>query len=245
MPRQSPAKNAAGSRTSRKRRWLGGIALSCVVALIYIVMLVVTMPASALGHFVSIPAQITALYGTVWQGRADLAGGYSASWNTRGGALLGLRGSVDFVLSGSDTQLTGVLTVTPAQLEARDVSGRAGPGLLTLVPGLSVESCTTMAAVDAVRVAVMRGQAAADGQIDVAAGSCTESNGRTTPVPPLAIVLDTAGTDARAQVTSEGDSLAEVIIAGDRRLILTLQPAGSAMIPGLPTGAPIMLEYPF
>jgi len=32
---------------------------------------------------------------------------------------------------------------------------------------------------------------------------------------------------------------------GDRVLDLTLQPQGAALIPGLPTGAPITLEYPF
>lgn len=224
---------------------LSGLAVSCLIALIYVVTLVATMPADALRHFVSIPRQITALYGTVWHGRADLMGDYVLNWDHRASHLIRLRATVDARLSGDDTQLTGTMSGGPFTVSLHDAMGRAGPGLLALVPGLAVATCTTQAVVDVAEVTLTRGAARADGRITVDAGTCTEVSGRIDPVPPLDILLDTVGNDARAQVTTDGTSLAEVIVVGDRRLILTLQPDGSALIPGLPTGAPITLEYPF
>ena len=216
-----------------------------MIALIYMVALVATMPASALRHLGIIPPQITALNGTLRHGRAELAGGYVLAWDHRAADGLALRAGVDWNLTGADTQLSGILQASPVALSLGDVAGRAGPGLLQLVPGLAVQGCTTRAVVDGAGASLSRGSATAQGRITVDAGTCTETNGRVDPVPPLDIALDTLGNDARMQVTSTGTALAEVIVAGDRRLIVTLQPAGSALIPGLPTGAPITLDYPF
>ena len=233
------------ARGSALRRWMTGVAVSCLIALLYLAALAATMPASALRHFVSIPPQITALYGTLRHGRAEMIGGYALAWDHRAGDLLRLGATVDLGVSGADTQLTGTLRATPLSVAVTDLAGRAGAGLLALAPGVAVESCTTRAVVDVAQLRLSRGAAAAEGNVAVDAGTCTETNGRIDPVPPLALALDTVGNDAQAVVTSDGTTLAQIVVAGDRRLILTLQPEGSALIPGLPTGAPIMLEYPF
>ncbi|SHF96800.1 hypothetical protein SAMN05444339_1303 [Loktanella atrilutea] len=244
MFRTAPAESRV-ARGSTLRRVSTGLALTLVIALIYMVALGATMPASALRHFVSIPPQITALNGTLRHGRAEVKGGYALTWDHRTADLLVLRARADTVLTGADTQLTGSLRASPLSVSLDDLAGRAGPGLLKLMPGLAVDSCTTRAVVDGVGASLSRGAAAAQGRITVDSGTCIETNGRVNPVPPLDIALDTVGLDARARVTTAGTPLAEVVVAGDRRLILTLQPAGSALIPGLPTGAPIMLDMPF
>lgn len=227
------------------RRWMKGLAVSCLIALIYIVAMLVTMPADALRHFVSIPSQITAFNGTIRYGRADLIGGYALTWDHRAGDLLRLRGTVDAALNGPDTQLTGTIQVTPLTVSVLDMTGQAGAGLMLLLPLVAIVSCTTRAVVDVTQAGLSRSAAWATGHVTVDAGTCTETNGRVDPVPPLDIALMTVGSDARAYVTSERQSMAEFVVAGDRRLILTLQPEGSALIPGLPTSAPIMLEYSF
>lgn len=244
MSRIRPARKDDGQGSIVLRAMMG-LAVSCLIALIYLVALVTTMPAHALHHFVSIPGPVTALYGTVWQGRAELVMGYTIDWSHRTRDLLRLRIAADVALSGADTQLMGTAAMSPWAMAVRDLSGRAGPGLLGLVPGLALDSCTTSAAVNGVSVALMRDRAAAAGLITVDAGTCTEVNGRINPVPPLEIIADTVGPHARARVTTGDTLLAQAVVADDRRFVLTLEPDGSALIPGLPVGAPITLEYPF
>ena len=245
MFRTAPSETADGPRLRRVKRAMALLALACLTALIYLAALVATMPASALSDLATMPRQVTAFYGTIWQGRADLIDGYRIDWDHRPGDLLGLRLAADATLQGPDTLLRGTVRVTPWTISARDVTGRAGPGLLALADGLAIAGCSTRAIVDVPYIALARTWAAAEGRIDVEAGDCTETNGRIDPVPAMTLTLGTRSNDATGRLTTGDTLLAEASVKGDHRLTLTLQPAGSALIPGLPTGAPISLDYPF
>ena len=148
MFRTAPSETADGARLRRVKRAMALLALACLTALIYLAALVATMPASALSDLATMPRQVTAFYGTIWQGRADLIDGYRIDWDHRPGDLLGLRLAADATLQGPDTLLRGTVRVTPWTISARDVTGRAGPGLLALADGLAIAGCSTRAIVE-------------------------------------------------------------------------------------------------
>lgn len=245
MFRITPQENVGAPTGSRLRRVIRWGVLTCVTALLYIAALVATMPASALRDLGTIPPQVTALYGTIWQGSAGLIGGYTIDWDVRLRDLALLRLRADLAVHGTDTQLFGAATLSRRAAVMTDVAGRAGPGLLKLVPDLPVDRCNTRAIIDIAHIGLLPGRAIAQGRVDIDAGTCTEANGRINPVPAMTATLTSAGSDAQAVLTAQAATLAQVTVTGDRRLRLTLQPEGASLIPGLPTGAPIILEFPF
>jgi hypothetical protein len=250
MTHQDPATDAAVSaphrpRKSRFRSIVSLVLLASFAFLIYLAALIVTLPATALHRVAVIPAQISDLYGSLWKGRAVLSGGYSLDWEVRSRSLLLARGVVDWTLQGGDTQLTGVASVTPWALEARTVVGRAGPGLLALVPDLALKNCTSRAVVDVQNLRWQEGRAAAAGVVSVDAGSCEDLLGRAATVPQMTLDLTTQGSDARGLLRDRDSVLAEITVTGDRRLIARIEPEGAILVPGMPTGGPIIIEYPF
>ena len=124
--------SAATGRPGRLRRaahWTWKVVgLASFAALAYAVSLVMTVPATVVTEFMALPPQVTALYGSVWHGRASLDGGYSLSWEARPASLLTGRFASDVELRGPDTLVTGRATAGPMALALRDLTGRAGPG---------------------------------------------------------------------------------------------------------------------
>lgn len=233
----------------RLRRWLRigslSILVSCFAALVLIVALAVTMPASALRRFVDLPPQVTDLQGTVWSGTARLTDGYTVQWRTQLAALILARITAVVTLTGADTQVIGSVQVSPWSIAVRDVEGRVGAGVLRLVPGLLIDGCATRAVVDVTLARFGGGQAAADGRINIEAGTCRDLGGNVIPVPAMTLTLRTEGTDAVAALADATQALAQVTVAGDRRLLIRVEPAGAALIPGMPSSGPTILEYPF
>lgn len=203
------------------------------------------MPASALRELATLPQQVTGLYGTVWQGRATLRGSYALDWNVEGGGLILGRLRADVTVEGPDTRLQGQVSASPWAVTASEVTGRAGPGLLALAPGLGMRDCTSRAVVDIRTLSWSRTAAAAGGVVSVDAGTCADPLGRPTTVPQMTLDLSTQGQDARGVLSDRDSTLATVTLAGDRRLIVRVEPEGATMVPGLPTTGPIILEYPF
>ncbi len=154
----------------------------------------------------------------------------------------------DADLLGPDTRLAGVLALTPWQVAALDWTGRAGPGLLALAPNLAVASCTPRAVVGVERLALWRRAAAAEGEVTIPEGTCTLDDGGEVPVPAMTLRLTTEGRDALAQLVRDGATptpLASLAVTGERRLVIRVEPEGAALVPGMPSSAPTILEYPF
>lgn len=219
--------------------------ISFFATIIFLVSLLATFPATAVKEFVILPPQVTELYGSLWRGRAQLVGGNTLEWTNDPKRLLLLRVGWDVVLKGPDTQLTGAVILSPWAVEVLNMSGRAGPGLLQLVPGVPIESCSARAVVDVQMLQLARAAAAADGRIAIEEGSCVDAFERRQPVPQMTVDLLTQGADALAVLTDRDGELARFTVAGDRRLIVRVEPAGATLVPGLPTSGPIILEYPF
>ncbi len=216
--------------------------------LIFVGTLAVTMPAAVVAKLVELPPQVEALSGSVWSGRAAISGGYALTWDTSFGGLIVGRITLDGTFAGADTQVTGSVRLSPWSVMFTDVQGRAGPGLLALLPGLPVTACTSRAIIDVGRAGIGRSWAAADGTVLIAAGTCTDRGGTDLTVPALRMTMQTDGRDARAQLTTDDDAatlLASVMVAGDRRLIVRVEPDGARLVPGMPSSAATELEYPF
>lgn len=222
-----------------------GIGLTCFAALVFVIALAVSAPATSVRELVTLPPQITEVSGRLWSGRATLLGGYTLRWQGNAGQLLRGKLRMDVSLQGHDTQLMGQVWMTPTSVGANDVSGRAGPGLLPLFPNFLVKSCTSRAIVDVALLRVGRDSAAADGVILVDAGTCVDQFGGDNTVPKLQLDLLTQGRDAVGQLTDRDGSLAQFTITGDRRVIARIEPEGAVLVPGLPTSGPIIVEYPF
>ena len=248
-PETDGAAGLQGLRQGRLRRALRNavllIVVSCCTALVFVIALAATMPASALRRVIDLPTQITDLRGTIWRGHATLTNGYALDWNGHLAALILAKIAADVTLTGADTQLTGTFTLGPRTMALRDLTGRAGPGLLALAPGLPIDSCTSRAIIDVTRASFGPGRAAAEGQIAVDAGECLDFAGNTFAIPALTLTLHSVGNDAVADLSDTQSALAQLTIAGDRRLIIRVEPAGAALIPGMPTAGVTMLEYPF
>lgn len=202
------------------------------------------MPAAALRDHVRLPSQITALYGSVWHGRADLTDGYSLTWQTQWSALL--RGRIVAVaeVSGPDTLVTGTFWRSPRAMGLTDVTGRAGPGLLALAPGQPLRSCTGRAVVAVDEASLAPDAARAGGQVTTEAARCVDRSGRQIDLPPMTLTLSTTGADAQAELTGPAGALAQATVAGGRRLILRIESDGARLVPGMPSSAPTILEYP-
>ena len=249
LPAEGPAATAVRPRRSRVRGTLRLIWVSLVVtlvfALVFVISLIVTLPTSAIREFATVPPQVTGLYGRVWNGRASLAGGYTLNWDFRPGELLLGRAVFDATLDGPDTRLEGTLHATPWDVGASGITGRAGPGLLDLLPRLALRECTSRAVVDVSSVSLSRQAAAAAGVISVDAGVCKDGLQRDAAIPAMTLDLTTQGNDARAELRDRDSELARLTVTGDRRAILRLEPEGAVLIPGLPTSGPVIVEYPF
>lgn len=235
----------AAPRRGLLRRLLVWTGIACFTAIVFVVALIVTMPVSALRGLVALPPQITDLRGTLWQGRAMLTDGYVLNWEGRLGGIILARLAADVTLQGSDTLLTGRIEVSPRTFRLDDLSGRAGPGLLALANDLPVTDCTSRLTVDAVSLSWRPGAATAGGGVAVSAGTCLDFGGDPVPVPDMTVALTTQGNDAVADLTGADGALARVVVAGDRRLLIRVEPAGARLVPGMPASGPTVLEYPF
>lgn len=204
-----------------------------------------TWPASALREVATLPAQITGLYGNIRAGRATLTGGYALNWDLRESQLLRLRALADVTLEGPDTRLEGQVVARLGSLSAQAVSGRAGPGLLALVPDPLISDCSSRAVVDIQGLSISRTAAAANGVVQIDAGQCKDLLGRDMTIPQMTVDLSTQGNDARAVVSDRDGELGQITVAGDRRLIVRVEPEGATLIPGMPTSGPVIVEYPF
>lgn len=206
--------------------------------------LIWTMPAQSLTRLVDLPPQVRGLDGHLRAGGARLAGGYRLDWTLRPEALLGGRIVVTTRLNGADTELTGEMKASSGHVTVRDVRGRAGAGLLRLVPTADLV-CDSHAALNVDIFHLGGGRADAAGRIDIAKGTCS-AGGQSVPLPALRVALSSAGDDALAEAESEaGVRVGSLRITGDRRSILRIEPDGAVMIPGMPSSAATILEVPF
>ena len=237
----------ARGRRGPSGRWLriaGAVILSTSFAsAVFVAALAATMPATILARFVDLPPQVEALSGRVLEGRARLQGGLLLDWSAWPAGVLRGALPVDIVLRGPATLLEGQARFSPNRVAVTDLRGRAGPDLLALVPG--GPDCAVRALVAVDRLVLSRDAGEAGGTVQTEAGTC---DGGAVPVPALLATLGTEDGAATARVAAVADAgvpLGALRADGWRRVALQVEPAGAALIPGLPTGGPTILEYAF
>lgn len=198
---------------------------------------------------VVVPADVI-LSGTVWNGKADFAGGHSATWNGRVGAsVMALAWVADLRVTGPETDLAGQWAVRPGGARLAPLRGRMGWSLIDAVmPGLEI-TCATTADVDLANVEIAPASRAATGQVRLAQGSCARVDGTVTDVPlpallaGIATTADGVGVDIKG-VDAPDVPLGNLLVTPDARLRVTVFAAGAALVPGLPSSGDSQIELP-
>lgn len=239
--------HAAPHRTRALPRLVSLFLLTCFALFVFAVALLATAPAQSLARAVSLPPQLERLSGGLWQGRAHLAGGLVADWSWRPSALLRAEIGLDLTLTGPQSLAEGRLAAGPGgRFAITELQGRLGPEVLALLGPANDLSCDSMLALHGAELAQGPGGASAGGRIAVGAGTCRRPGATPMQVPASTLTLGSEADRARAVLTADDapdTPLASAALGADR-LELRIEPEGAALVPGLPSGAPIMLEYP-
>lgn len=221
----------------------------CALALAaYGVFLAATAPSRIVGRFVDLPPAVSHLSGTVWKGEAVLANRLVADWRVDPSASLGARAlRLGWSMAGSDTRLTGTASIAPdGAVSVTGISGVAGWSLveaaLTGVPF----RCDPRARVDIAEIAVADGQFRAEGRMTTGPGQCADDIGAVA-VPALDAEVENVDGGVRllVRLNERPDTvLGEAVVTAAGDLIITIQPAGAALVPGMPTSAASVIEMP-
>ncbi|WP_037967744.1 hypothetical protein [Sulfitobacter guttiformis] len=203
----------------------------------------VVMPVSLITRNTDLSPAVIAVYGSIRSGKADLKGGYQLEWHSSAGVLWLPHLRTEFVLEGADSRVTGTLRTGLRGIKARDVAGRAGPGLAQLVEGAWL--CDMTARLSDVNFGWYWRSAQASGLVSTPQGTCSK-DGRQITVPSLTLVLGQVERDASLVLTGAQEAaLATVRVRRERRIDIEILPAAADVFPQLPRGGPINLQLPF
>ncbi|WP_159965476.1 type II secretion system protein N [Profundibacterium mesophilum] len=221
--------------------------LTCFALFVFAIALLATAPARSLARAVSLPPQLAGLSGGLWQGRAHLEGGLALDWTLVPAELLRGRLAADLVLSGPASLARGRLAAgANGAVRLTGLDGRLGPDALALAGSGADLSCVLTTGLHGVRITHGPGGASAGGRISVTDGTCNRPGATTMQVPAGTVTLGTSG--ARATASFAADTAPDTPLAGlalgAERIDLRVEPEGAALVPGLPRGGPIELQYP-
>jgi hypothetical protein len=191
----------------------------------------------------------TVLSGTLWHGRAQIAG-HVAAWDLQPMASLTTASLVTRVqITGPGTDVQGDVTLRPGRVTVAQLNGPAAwPLLAAALPGLKIR-CDAVATLAMNEIAISAAIRTARGQISVAAGTCDRLDGTVTGVAVPALVAqiatDTDGiTGIVTAVADPATPLARATLTPGDRLQITIHRAGAAMVPGLPNTADSQIDLP-
>lgn len=250
MPRARDGTDRDGS----SRRWIRGfLALAGLAMLAFLVSLAATVPVRLAAGYVAAPVWINGYSGTLWRGVARIDGGHAVAWQLdalRSLAELGV--ALDVAVTGPGTELAGRAALRGASGQDIGVDGLTGRAAWPLVAALAPDldfACDGAAVLQDVALRLAPGTRSGAGSLRSGAATCREARGASEPVavPALAGRLETTASGLRAtlvQAAAPETLLAEALATEDGRLVVTLHPAGAALVPGAPVSGEISLEYP-
>lgn len=212
------------------------------------------MPVRFAAHQMGMPAvgpmAVARLSGTVWQGRVQLDGGHSITWNSPiFSSMLALAWVADWRLTGPGTDVAGRLVLRRGGVGVRQLSGVASwPLVAAFLPGMPIE-CEGQATFEALSVAIDTVGRSGTGSVMAPAGRCIRRDGLGGPVPTPALRAEvSSGEDGLQVVVTEQGApevpLVRALVTPENRLVLTIHKAGAAMVPGMPNKADSELDLP-
>ncbi len=212
------------------------------------------MPARFAAKQIGLSLDTVQVSGTIWNGYARLGDAHVLSWQTSGWeSLRRMAVVVNWHLEGPQTDLTGRVAVPlppradRAELDA--VRGSLGWALVeAALPDLPIR-CEALAVFDGLRVSLAPGVRIAEGMISAPKGRCERRDSDMPPVPTPALT---------AAISSDNEGLVAVLVQTDLpqtplatarltntdRIIVTIHPAGAALVPGMPSSADSEIELP-
>lgn len=242
---QWPAGDRTSLRHGGRSRQIALWTLFFVTA--YLVFLAATMPARMVGRVVGLPPQVVHLAGTVWKGESVFTDGVVVTWRVDPlRSLLALALEAEWTLQSPDTRLSGLVQVSPNAFAVSRITGVAGWSLVEAALPQVPFTCEPRARVEIDRVSHAAGVIDAAGTLTTAEGICGDAIADVL-VPALAgeIVPESDGVRLTVSMREPpGTVLGEARITQTGVLELTIQPAGAALVPGMPSSAATMIEIP-
>lgn len=209
--------------------------------------LVATAPARAVDWAVDMPRAVRAVSGTIWRGSAVLQGGYVAEWEVSPWAsLAALRLEGDWTIAGPEMRIAGHARIAPGQVEVTSASGSLGWDVVDAVlPDLPFR-CDPSARIEIASLRVSGEEITIAGTAQSGPGRCADDLG-VIDVPGLLakIASNAEGIDLKiTRRDTPGQALGDIRLLRTGRLVVTVQPQGARLVPGLPTSGPTVLELP-
>ena len=206
-------------------------------AIAYLAGLVATAPARLIVE-PGAATNIASVGGTLWRGRAVLAGGEVAAWRWAPlRSLTGLGYAANVTVDGAGTTLTGQARLRPGSALLTAVSGQVTGALVsTLWPRLPFR-CATTIQVNIKQLAL--GAGTADGRLLTDAGTCAASNSPAlaAATPALLFEMHPSGPASSGRIAPQAHprvTFATITRAADGTLALAFTPAGAAALPFAP-----------
>jgi hypothetical protein len=217
-----------------------GVGLTCLILVSLAGLCVVMMPVTVLTSNLNLGPSVIAAYGSLREGRADLAGEYRLDWTT---SLHAFHLATPIILTGPDTRFDATLRTGLDGIRLEGANGRAGPGLAQLVP--VAWNCDITAHVADVGFVWTWSHASASGEVTTPLGTCRK-DGRNIELPPLTLDFGAEGKNAVVSLrTGEASPMADLRIGRDRVIDITIWPEAAEAFLQFPPGGPIRLQMPF
>ncbi|WP_156317496.1 hypothetical protein [Cypionkella psychrotolerans] len=212
------------------------------------------MPARFAAEQIGLPSDKVQVSGTIWNGYSRLGDAHVLTWQTSGWeSLRRMAVVVNWHLTGPQTDLMGRVAVPlppePNRAELDAVRGSIGWPLVELaLPDLPIR-CDATAVFDGLQIKLIPGVRQGDGIISTSPGRCErlDADMPAVPTPALsaAISFDSDGLVAvLVQTDLPQTALATLRLSNADRIIVTIHPAGAALVPGMPSSADSEIELP-
>jgi len=212
-----------------------------------LVSLLVSLPAQLVADRIGHGGAILAVSGSLWKGRAILAGGQQIGWQLSAGrSLTGLGVAGRVTLQGPGSDAAGSLLLGRGRVAIGPLDGPLSAALLQAVlPGAGY-ACAGGLVAQGFALHIRRDTASGAGELRSGPLDCRETaTGAVLALPAAALTLRDGPQGSTARLaTIDGVPLAKVDVSTDGRMTATLLAAGAALVPGLAAGGDSVLDLP-
>lgn len=207
---------------------------------VYLIVLIATIPARLLLERADGPPIWLAVSGTVWSGEAALSQGHAVRWQWAPGASIANLGFATHLnVVGADTELEGMAVWHSDGIVITDLEGNASATLVSALAPTLPFVCDFTMQVDIDRLAFGDEAPGAAGEVRGSAGSCAGRGSAvmaSTPVPPLIAegAINVGGSNGWIAVSgNRSEKLVSFAVTPSGDTSITVSPIASALVPGI------------